>query len=395
MDTTEQYDFDTLISRENTNSVKWDFIPVDDEGANKDLLPLWIADMDFICATPILEAMRTRLDQGIFGYSMPYTDQYLEAVTGWFSRRSGWNIKKESVVVSPGIVPALGILIRALTKTGEGIIIQPPVYYPFGKMITNNGRTVVNNPLVNAEGIYTMDFNDLEEKAKDSKNTMMVLCNPHNPVGRVWTPEELSTVIDICLRHDVQLISDDIHCDLIRENSQYTPVSTLNDDERIITCTAASKTFNLAGLQISNTIINSKKIRKLWEDDALGRCGLYGANPLGIVATQAAYTAGEPWLEQVNAYIAANLEFVSKFVSEHFPKARYWFPEGTYFAWIDFRNYGYSDNQLEEVMIKKARVALDEGYIFGKEGCGFERINVACPRSILRDCLERMASAIS
>ncbi|QJB56656.1 MalY/PatB family protein [Pseudodesulfovibrio sp. zrk46] len=386
----EQYDFDTLVSRENTHSVKWDFIPADKD----DLLPLWIADMDFVCAQPIIDAMRARVDRRIFGYSMPFTDEYLEAVTGWFRRRANWNIERESIVVAPGIVPALGVLIRALTSEGDGIIIQNPVYYPFSKMIANNGRRLVNNPLINNEGVYTMDFEDLEAKARDPKVTMMLLCNPHNPVGRVWTPEELSTVADICLRNNVLLISDDIHCDLIREDAVYTPVSSLNPSERIITCTSASKTFNLAGLHLSNIVIPDEGMRKLWEAEALGRCGLFGGNAFGIVATQAAYTHGEVWLEQVNRYIADNLRYIGEFVADRLPKARYWYPEGTYFAWIDFREYGYSSEQLEDLMLNRARVALDEGYIFGEEGCGFERINVACPRSILEDCMERMAEAL-
>jgi len=395
MNSTEHYDFDTLVSRENTNSVKWDCIPAGDDSVKDKLLPLWIADMDFVCAAPIVEAMRRRVDRRIFGYSMPYTDEYLEAVTGWFRRRAGWDIDRESVVVAPGIVPALGILLRSLTNEGDGIIIQTPVYYPFGQKIANNGRRVVTSSLINSDGFYAMDFDDLEEKAKDPKSTMMILCNPHNPVGRVWTPEELSAVAEICLKHDVLLVSDDIHCDLVRETSRYTPVGTLNDDERIITCTAASKTFNLAGLQTSNIIMKDKRQRELWRREAQDRCGLYGCNPMGIVAPQAAYSEGGPWLDQVNAYISANLEFVGEFVAEHLPKARYWFPEGTYFAWLDLREYGHTAEQLEELMIYRAHVALDEGYIFGEEGQGFERINVACPRSILRDCLERMERALS
>lgn len=393
MDTT-RYDFDSLVSREHTNSVKWDFIRAGDESVRDKLLPLWVADMDFPCAAPILEAMRERLDKNVFGYSQPYPEEYGAAVAGWFERRSGWRFGHDAIVTAPGIVPAIGMLIRALTREGDGVIIQNPVYYPFAAMITNNGRRVVNNALVNEDGRYLMDFEDLEAKAADPETTMMLLCNPHNPVGRVWTPEELTSVAGICLRHGVQLISDDIHCDLVRDSSRYTPVSVLNDDDRIITCTAVSKTFNLAGLHISNIIIQNEKLRTLWRRENNDRCGLFGANPLSIAASQAAYNEGGPWLEQVNAYIDANLAFVGEFVAEHFPRARYRVPEGTYFAWIDFRDYGYEAGELEELMLYRANVALSEGYVFGGEGRGFERINTACPRVILEECLQRMARVL-
>lgn len=396
MNTTEEfYDFDAVIPRKGTDSVKWDFIPAGDDSVRDDLLPLWIADMDFPCARPIIDALRDRVDGQIFGYSMAYSESYLDAVTGWFKTRAGWEIDPAAIKVAPGIVPALGVLIRTLTDAGDGVIIQSPVYYPFSQLIRKNNRKLVNNPLIEEDGRYRMDFDDLEAKAKAPETKLLLLCNPHNPVGRLWTREELSRLADICLKNNVLIISDDIHCDLVRDPSGYTPLSTVNSDQRIITCTAASKTFNLAGLQISNIVINDPEIQNLWEEEIVGRCGIMGVGAMGIVATRAAYTQGLTWLDQVNAYISDNLRYVEQFVAERLPKARFRMPEGTYFAWIDFREYGYSAEQLEKTMVFRAKVALDEGYIFGKEGSGFERINTACPRSVLRDCLERMEKALS
>jgi len=389
------YDFDEIISRKSTNSVKWEFIPAGDDTVEDKLLPLWIADMDFACASPIIEDMKKRVDHRIFGYSSPYTDNYLSAVVNWFDKRSDWKINKDDIVVAPGVVPALGILIRALTSARDGIIIQKPVYYPFTNLILNNDRKVINNPLIQDGNAYKIDFEDLEKKAKDASTKMLILCNPHNPVGRVWNENELIRLAEICLKNDVLIISDDIHCDLIRETSRYIPLSKLNPDKHIITCTSASKSFNLAGMQVSNIVIKDKAMRKEWEKEAMGKCGLFGSNALGIVATQSAYSKGEEWLNQANRYIDRNLEFVGEFVSKHFPKARYSIPEGTYFAWIDFRDYGHSIEDLEKMMIYKAHVALDEGYIFGHEGDGFERINVACPRPILKQCLEQIASVLN
>lgn len=383
-------DLNEIVPRKGTHSVKWEFIPAGDDGVKDKLLPFWLADMDFTCAQPILDAMKQRLDQGIFGYSLPYTDDYLSAVTGWFKKRADWDIDPEHILVTNGVVPALSILIRGLTKKGDGVIIQQPVYYPFMSLVRNNERTLVNNALIEVDGTYQIDFIDLEEKACKPESRLFIFCSPHNPVGRVWTKEELDQVADICLRHNVTIVSDEIHCDLLRPDSCYIPLSKANDDERIITCTAASKSFNLAGLQIANIIVKEERVRQLLKDEQLCKCGLFGANPLGIVATLAAYTQGEPWLKQVNTYIDDNLHYVAAFVDKHFPKARFQVPEGTYFAWIDFRDYGLSHEELEKIMIYKANVALDEGYIFGEEGRGFERINVACPRSVLEECLNRM-----
>lgn len=388
------YDFDKIIDRNQTNSVKWEFVGRHVAGARDDALPLWVADMDFPCAQPIIDALHARTDRLIFGYSDPYTDEYLSAVTSWFERRFTWIIDPEHIVVAPGVVPAIGVLLRILTQAGDGVIIQRPVYHPFTNMITANGRRVVNNPLSLNAGRYAMDFVDLDVKAADPANTVMILCSPHNPVGRVWTPEELTRTAEICQKNNVVLVSDEIHCDLVRRDVTQTPIRLLSDYDKIITCTSASKTFNLAGLHTCNCIVSNEKIRRDWQAEQLGRMGMFGGNAMGIVATQAAYNQGEDWLKQVLNYLDANLQFMAEFIAEHMPKAAFTIPQGTYLAWIDLRGYGLTGAELEDRILRQANVALDEGYVFGPEGEGFERINAACPRSILIDCLERMAKVL-
>ena len=388
------YNFDAIIPRNGTHSVKWEFIPPVDGRPGTDLLPLWVADMDFPCAEPILEALHKRVDRKIFGYSNARSEGYLNAVQAWFKTRYQWHFDLEDIHLSPGVVPAVAILIKSLTRPGDGIIIQKPVYYPFMLLIENNDRRIINNSLHENDGYYTMDFADLEEKARQPDTTLMILCSPHNPVGRVWKENELRRLAEICLQNDVTIVSDEIHCDLIRENSIHIPLGKIISDERIITCTSASKSFNLAGLQTSNIIISSEKIRQQWKAEIINKSGLFGTNPMGIVATEAAYTKGASWLDQVNRYINGNFEYVRKFLAEHLDKARYLIPEGTYFAWIDFRAYGFSAKQLEKMVQQQAGVFLDEGYIFGDEGAGFERINVACPRSILQECMVRIKDVI-
>ncbi len=388
------YDFDKIINRDQTNSVKWEFVGRHVAGARDDTLPLWVADMDFPCAQPIIDALHARTDRLIFGYSDPYTVKYLSAVTGWFERRFNWIIDPKDIVVAPGVVPAIGILLRILTQPGDGVIIQRPVYHPFTNMIAANGRRVVNNPLSLTDGHYAMDFADLEVKAADPANTMMILCSPHNPVGRVWTPEELTRAAEICQKHNVFLVSDEIHCDLVRRGMTQTPTRLVSDYDKIITCTSASKTFNLAGLQTCNCVVANQKIRQEWQAEQRGRMGLSGGNAMGLAATQAAYNHGEDWLEQVLDYLDANLQFMAEFIAEHLSKAAFTIPQGTYLPWIDLRGYGLTGGELEDRILRQANIALDQGYIFGPEGEGFERINAACPRSILTDCLERMAKVL-
>lgn len=386
------YNFDEVFERRNTSSVKWDHFEVEEKD-KEEMLALSIADMDFPCADPILDALNSRVDKKIYGYSKP-DDTFYESVVSWYKRRFDYDIDKSHIVNSPGIVPALAMLIRMFSKEGEGVIIQNPVYYPFTSMVKNNNRKLLVNSLINNDGYYTMDFEDLEEKAKDPNTKMFLFCSPHNPVGRVWKEDELKRVIDICTENDVYLVSDEIHCDLIRKGIKHIPIGTLTNHDNVITCLAASKSFNLAGLQMSSILLRTEEQRNMWMGEMLGRNCLFGASTFGIEGTKAAYNHGEEWLNQLNTYLDDSFEFIDQYLKEHLPKAKYVKPEGTYFAWIDLREYGYSASELEQMMVKEAKLALDEGYIFGVEGEGFERLNIACPRSILEECLNRMKGVI-
>lgn len=384
------YDFDRGISRKRTNSVKWDFI--NNGCADGDLLPLWIADMDFPCPAEVTEAVINRAKHGIFGYSLPDKDYY-DAVISWMKRKHQWHIELEWILISPGIVPALSFAVQSYTQPGDNIIIQRPVYYPFTNSIKNNNRNIINNPLIFDGTRYFMDFEDLERKASDPRVKLMILCSPHNPVGRVWSKEELQTAADICLKNEVILISDEIHADLTLNGYKHTPITALDEKyyKNTIVCTAPSKTFNIAGLQMSNIIIADEDLRKKLYKTMSIKNSLSTYNPLSIAAVQAAYNHGEDWLKQVMEYIEGNFSFLDNFLKSKMPKAKMIPAEGTFLAWVDFRAYGLDKEDLTGRMVNGARVALDEGYIFGKEGAGFQRINIACSRSILEECMNRIA----
>lgn len=386
-----KYDLDRIIDRYDTHSVKYESMQVMHPKATSQTLPLWVADMDFPCPEPVLDAIKGRVDRKILGYSSHQAGEYLRAVTGWMKKRFDWEVAPADIHVAPGVVPALNHLVRALTEKGDGVIIQRPVYYPFTTVVVNNGRKVVNNALINNEGYYTMDFEDLERKAEDPANKMMILCSPHNPVGRVWTREELLRIGEICLKNDVILISDEIHFDLVRKGITHIPIDKLfPQTDRIITCTAPSKTFNLAGMHTSNIIIRNDELKSKWTAEA----GHIGLSPLSIVAVIAAYQESEDWLEQVKEYIDKNLDFIGEFMKEQLPEGKYVKPEGTYLVWIDLRAYEPDYRVLSDLMVEEAGVLLDDGHIFGDEGDGYERINAACPRAILEDCMKRIAKAV-
>ncbi|WP_027701427.1 MalY/PatB family protein [Metaclostridioides mangenotii] len=391
-----KYDFDKIVDRIGTDSVKWDFRTMCSPKAQKDGLPLWVADMDFECADPIIKALHDRVDHKIFGYSSNNSDEYFDAFCNWYKRRFGWEIDRKSVVFAPGVVPALAILVRILTNPGDGVIIQRPVYYPFTNKIEKNDRKVVNNSLIYEDGTYKMDYDDLEEKAKDPKNKVLILCSPHNPVGRVWSEDELRRVVDICKKHDVWIVADEIHSDLVRKGIKHTPIQLLCDDykDKIVTCIAPSKTFNLAGMQLSNIIINNAELKKKFLDEVVATGGVNSPNPFAIVSAVAGYNESEDWLDELNDYLDKNIDFIKEYLENNIPKAKLIYPEGTYLVWIDLTTYGLSEVELEDLMFKKANILLDEGYIFGKEGIGFERINAACPKSILVECLVRMKDAL-
>ncbi len=387
-----KYQFDEIIDRKNTNSLKWEFMGQLSPKAGETTLPSWVADMDFACPPPVIEALHKRVDRRIFGYSSYETSSYWEAVTGWFEKRFSWSVPREDIFISPGVVPAISTLVRQLTGKGNGVIIQNPVYYPFGQVIEGEGRKIANNPLIETDGYYTMDFDHLASLAQDANNVMMILCSPHNPVGRVWTKDELKRVGEICLANDVILVSDEIHFDLIRKDKKHQVLADLfPGEDRIITCTAPSKTFNMAGMQCSHIIISHPEYQKAWERER----GYTLLNPLSIAAVEAAYTRCDDWVEEINLYLDENMAFIDRYVKERLPLARHRISEGTYLAWLDLRAYGYSPEELESRMIEKGDVLFDMGAMFGREGEGFVRINAACPRPLVEECMKRIEKALS
>jgi cystathionine beta-lyase len=392
-----KYNFDRIIDRNGTFSVKWDKYFLREQFKSDDVLPLWVADMDFQCPQPVIDALKRRAEQEIYGYSWHKASAYLDAVSNWMKRRHKWKIDNNWIVFSPGIVPAIKMLVQTFTNIGEKVIVQPPVYYPFFSAVENNGRILLKNQLHYENNRYTFDFEDFEKKAKDPLTKMFILCSPHNPVGRVWTEKELRRLGDICLENNVLIISDEIHHDLILSGHHHTLFSTLSEEfeRNTIMCTAPSKTFNIAGLGTSNIIIPNEKLRELFSYTISNRNGVGSPNAFGIVALIAAYNEGEEWLSQALKYIENNFNFLKEFVNERLPHVDFIDPEGTYLAWLDCNRLGMDDKKLSEFMLKKAKVALDDGKIFGPGGEGFERINLACPKSILEECMNRIVNALN
>ncbi len=398
------YNFDQEIDRRGTHSAKWGvvkqdgrFTPLEDAPQFLDgprLLPMWVADMDFQVPQPVIDALTARAQHGIFGYGWPGAS-YRQAVIDWMHRRHGWTVEADWIVTTPGVVPALNMLVRTFVAPGQRVIIQPPVYYPFYTAISNNGADLARNPLLLTDGRYGMDLAGLESLAAEPDVAMLILSSPHNPVGRVWTPDELRRLGEICLAHDVLVVADEIHGDLLYPGQRFTPFATLGEQfaANSVICTAPSKTFNLAGLATSNIIIPNPELRLRFER-TLNSNGLHGVNTFGMVALEAAYAHGEEWLAQVMDYVAGNFRTLRDYVAEHLPQIDVIEPEGTYLVWLDCRRLGLDKAALERLMLDEARVFLDEGYIFGPEGEGFERINIACPRSILAEALERIKAAI-
>ena len=390
------YNFDIEIDRSETNSVKWDKYLLEEFFETSDVLPLWVADMDFQCPQPVIDAMKRKAEEGIYGYTWHKHPDYYNAIKSWMKRRHNWEIEDDWIVYSPGIVPAIKAIIRNFTNPGDKIIIQSPVYYPFFSAIESNGRHVSNNQLIYANNRYEIDFEDFEEKAKDPLCKMFILCSPHNPVSRVWTKEELQRIGDICLANDVIVVSDEIHNDLILPGYEHTIFSKLSKEIEDITimCTAPSKTFNIAGLQMSNIIVPNKKIRDQVIDALSAKSSLGLPNAFGLAALIAAYNEGDDWLDQVMTYVDENFKFLENYLKEHLPDINLVKPEGTYLAWVDFSALEISEDERKDFMLKKAKVALDRGTMFGPGGEGFERINVACPRSILKECMDRIVLAL-
>jgi cystathionine beta-lyase len=387
-----QYDFDAVIDRRNTNSLKWDFAV--ERGRAADVLPLWVADMDFPAPKPVLDALRRAIDHGIFGYSDTKAEYY-NAVSGWFQQHFGWKTQPEWLVKTPGVVFALAMAVRALTKPGDSVLIQPPVYYPFFGVVRENGRELVESPLVYENGKYSIDFADFEQKITAHSVKLFLLCSPHNPVGRVWTRAELRQIGDICAKHQVLVVSDEIHCDFAFSEHPHSifleAVPELT--QRAIVCTAPSKTFNLAGLQTSNIWIPGEAVRAAFCKE-IDRSGYSQLNSLGLVACQAAYESGGEWLTQCKDYLRSNLDFTRDFLGQKLPELKLVEPEGTYFAWLDCSGLGLSRQKLNELVADKAKLWLDAGHIFGKEAELFQRVVLACPRKTLEQALNQLEQAV-
>ena len=386
------YDFDEVIDRRNTDCLKYDFAV--QRGRPKDVLPFWVADMDFSIAQEIEDALVKRCQHGIFGYSEA-TDGYFAALQNWYLKHFNWHVQRPWLIKTPGVVFALAMAVKAFTEPGDGVLVQQPVYYPFTEVIRDNDREVVNAPLALVNGHYEIDFADLEQKLANPKVKLMFLCSPHNPVGRVWTKEELLKVGDLCLKYNVITVSDEIHSDFVWDDNAHTPFATLGEEyqQNCIVCTAPSKTFNLAGLQVSNIFIPNQKLRRAFRKQ-IDAAGYSQLNTLGLVACQAAYTYGEEWLTQVKAYIRSNITFVDDYLKQNLPQIKMLPIEGTYLVWLDCSALGMTADEREQWLWHEAKLWLDGGGIFGKEGEAFERINVACPRATLLQGLEQLKAAV-
>ena len=383
--------FDEIIDRRNTSCLKHDFAV--ERGYPADILPFWVADMDFHAPAPVIDRLKARAEHGIFGYTQ-VKDDYFAVLQNWFRTRHDWTVERRDLILTPGVVFAIATAIRAFTKVGDAVLIQQPVYYPFANMIRQNERVIVDNPLRLIEGRYEIDFADFEQKIIEHRVKLFILCSPHNPVGRVWTRAELEQIAAVCLRHNVIVVADEIHEEFVRPGFRHIPFASLSEEAAAITvtCTSPSKTFNLAGLQISNIFIRNAQLRRRFKEE-LSRTGYDEPNTLGLTGAKAAYEHGAEWLTQLLAYIEENYARTKSFLAAHLPKVQIIEPEGTYLLWLDFRAYGLSDEALNEKIIREARLWLDDGPIFGAGGSGFQRINIACPWATLETGLQNLAKA--
>lgn len=387
------YDFDAVIDRRGTDSVKYDF--AERLGKPAGVLPLWVADMDFQTPHEVVVALENRCRHGIFGYSNAAGEDYFNALAAWYGDRFGWKLSPRWLLKMPSVVFAICAAIRALTLEGDAVLVQQPVYYPFSKSVLDNGRRLVVNPLSYADGKYSLDLKDFEEKIIRNHVKLFILCSPHNPVGRVWTREELTAMGDLCVKHGVLVVADEIHADFVYLGHRHQVFANLKEAyaEMTITCTAPTKTFNLAGLQISNIWIANTDIRRRVRQE-VRKTGYGEPNTMGLVACRAAYTHGAPWLEELKRYLASNLAIVRTFLEEQLPQIRLVEPEGTYLIWLDCRALGLSDKALDDLIVQKAGLWLDAGPMFGTGGEGFQRMNIACPRAVLKEAMERLQKAV-
>lgn len=386
------FNFNKIIDRTNNFSAKWS--EMDKNFGTNDLLPMWVADMDFLTAPCIMEALRDRLEQGIFGYTTR-PSSYNESIVNWLDNRFSWKIKKEWLMFSPAVITSISLLIQNLTQKNDKIMIQEPVYSPFHNIVELNERNVVISPLIKLDdGSYIMDYEDIEAKIKDVK--IFILCNPHNPVGRVWTREELTRLGEICLKHNVIVISDEIHSDIILKNHKHTPFASISKEfcKNTITCMAPTKTFNLAGLQSSFLVMSNPYYYEVM-DRAFSTLDIKRNNAFSLVATEAAYNYGEDWLDELIKYIEDNVDFAIEYIKTQIPQLKVKKPEGTYLLWVDFNSLSVDEKDLKDALINKGRVALSSGSSFGIGGEGYYRINLACPRAMVLEALKRIEFAIN
>lgn len=379
-----KYDFDEPVPRRGTNSYKWDTVK------DEDVLPMWVADMDFRTAPAIVGALQKRVEHGIFGYTK-VPPAYYEVVINWFRRRHAWLIEKEWIVYTTGVVPAISAIVKALTVPGDRVLVQTPVYNCFFSSIRNNGCEAVANPLIYANGTYRIDYDDLERKAADPKVKLLLLCNPHNPVGRVWTRQELRRIGEICIRNRVLVVADEIHCELVFSGHVYIPFASISEDfrEHSVTCISPSKAFNLAGLQIANIVAADTDIR-MKIDKAININEVCDVNPFGVEALIAAYNRGEDWLEELKHYLSVNYNYLRAYFDEYLPEFPVVMLEGTYLVWVDCRGVGLSSREIADILLEKEKVQVNPGSLYGEAGEGFIRLNIACPREKLIEGLNRL-----
>jgi cystathionine beta-lyase len=394
-----KYNFDRIYDRENTDSAKWNNLR--EMFGSDDVIPMWVADMDFPAAQPIIDALKNRAEHPFYGYTHP-DDSVVQSVVDRMQRKFDWKIEPEWVVFTPGVIPALNVAVRALTHPGDGIVIQEPVYYPFFSVVNSSGCHIVNSGLKLENDRYLMDYSDLENKFVSgtgmrgaNRNRAIIICNPHNPVGRLWDRDELTRMGEIVIRNGRVVISDEIHCEILFRGYRHTPFASISDKfaQNSITCMAPSKTFSLAGIEISTIIIPNKELRDVFNSARTGI--LPGPNLFGYAALEAAYRYGDEWLEQVLDYLQGNLDFMNEYITEKIPEIKVIQPQGTYLIWLDCRELGLDNTELRKFMREKAKIGLNDGYMFGDSGSGFQRINIACPRSILEEALSRIEKAVS
>jgi len=384
------YDFDKHIDRVNTHSAKWDSNPA----YAKEVLPMWVADMDFQCPQPIVDAVQKRSQHPIYGY-VHRTEDFQQVTCDWVKRRHGWGIKKEWVTFSPGVVPSVSAVIQMLTKPGEKVLIQRPVYYPFTNTINACGRTLVTSELILKDDKYFMDFEDMEKKLRDPEVKLFILCNPHNPVARVFNEDELRKIAKLCIDNGVVILSDEIHCDIIMSGYKHIPIASLSKEISMntITLMSVTKTFNIAGLQVSNMITENEEFMKKFEAH-LAMNTQNHINAFAFEAYLAAYTKCDDFIDQLCKYIEGNIKFAKKYIEENIPKLHTFEHQGTYLLWIDFKDLHMSDEELEKFCMEKIKVSMDGGYWFGEEGSGYMRMNMACPRKTVEEAMKRFKTAI-